>query len=190
MEKIHMIGCDAVHPADFIYDVKEDHGYYLLILTRTPIRIYEDEAEKVYPAHHAALFAPESRIRYGACQEKYVNDWMIFSSDEKYVTDFPLIAKPFPVIDVDYCHNLFQLLTWEHSQENYESVISRLMEVLFHKLNINTGHRDLEGEYTRHLCALRKSIRNEPQKDWNVADMAATVNALLYSYGNAARVLP
>ena len=37
MDTIHMIGYDAVHPADFIYDVPEAHGYYLLILTHTPL---------------------------------------------------------------------------------------------------------------------------------------------------------
>jgi hypothetical protein len=40
MDRIRMIGYDAVHPADFVYDVPERHGYYLLILTHTKARFW------------------------------------------------------------------------------------------------------------------------------------------------------
>ena len=172
MEKIYMAGVNAIHSADFVYDVAEDHGYYLLILTSTPMRFWKDGQPVIYPPAHAVLFTPQSRMKYGACQEYYSNDWIIFSSDEKYVTQFPLIATPFPVIDAEYCHSLFQLLAWEHAQENYETVISRLMEILFHKLELNTGRSEPESGYVRQLIALRKNIMNDPQKNWRVADMA------------------
>lgn len=171
MEKIHLIGYDAVHSSDFIYDVPEHHDYYLLILTNTPARFWQGEAVKEYPAHHAALFAPDSRIRYGACGEQYGNDWIIFSTDETYVTQFPLIGTPFPVMDPEYCHNLFQLLTWEHGQENYETVISQLMSVLFHKLRGDVG-RSEETDYSRELLALRRRVVNHPRQAWSVAGMA------------------
>ena len=97
MECIRMIGYDAVHPSDFVYDVSEEHGYYLLILTHTPVRFRDGDGERIYPARHAALFSPDSRIHYSACEETYSNDWIIFSSDEAYVTQFPLQNRPFPV---------------------------------------------------------------------------------------------
>ncbi len=97
MDCIRMIGYDAVHPSDFIYDVAGDHGLYLLILTHTPFRFRDGDGERVYPAHHAALFSPDARIHYGACEATYSNDWMIFSSDEPYVAQFPLQNRPFPV---------------------------------------------------------------------------------------------
>ena len=64
MDCIHMIGYDAVHPSDFVYDMPAAHSHYLLILTHTPLRFYDGYEERIYPAHHAALFAPDSPIHY------------------------------------------------------------------------------------------------------------------------------
>ena len=175
MDNIHLIGYDAVHPADFIYDVAENHGYYLLILTHTPLRFWGEDGEKVYPPHHAALFSPDSHIRYGASGEPYGNDWIIFSSDESDVVQFPVQNRPFPVLDPEYCHNLFQLLTWEHAQDNYETVISQLMTLLFQKLRADID-QDGGVDYYRELTALRRRILTQPRLDWNVPDMAAQLH--------------
>ncbi len=171
MVKIRMIGCEAVHPADFVYDIPENHGYCLLILTRTPAIFWNGEEARQYPENHAAFFAPESRAHYRACQDKYINDWIIFESDEKYVTEFPVKAEPFPIVDVEYCRSLFRLLTWEHTGNRDERVVSRLMEVLFHKLEANVNMEETDA-YSRPLLMLRRMIINNPQREWKVADMA------------------
>lgn len=171
MEAIRMIGYDAVHPADFIYDVPENHGYYLLILTHTPARFWLDGEAREYPAHHAALFAPQSRIRYGACGDRYGNDWMIFDSDDPAVARFPRIGAPFPVLDPEYCHQLFRLLTWEHAQDGDANVIAPLFGVLLQKLGADL-RRDANDGYARELLALRRSIMNAPRQPWSVAAMA------------------
>ena len=102
---------------NFVYDLPEAHPHRLLILTHTPFRFRENGTDQIYAAHHAALLAPGERVHYGACEEHYSNDWIIFSSDEPYVAHFPLLNRPFPVPDSGYCHNLFQLLTWEHTED-------------------------------------------------------------------------
>jgi AraC-like DNA-binding protein len=175
MECIRMIGYDAVHPSDFVYDVPEDHGHYLLILTHTPLRIRGGDGERIYPAHHAALFSPDAHIHYGACEATYSNDWMIFNADEPYVTQFPLQNRPFPVPDADYCHNLFQLLTWEHTQNSHEAVTAQLMALLFQKLRAGI---ELPGDADFHLelTALRRRILSQPERDWNVSEMAAQLH--------------
>ena len=175
MDSIRMIGYDAMHPSDFVYDIPEEHGYYLLILTHTPLRFRDNDGERIYPAHHAALFSPDSRIHYGACEGTYSNDWIIFSSDESYVTQFPLKNRPFPVPDADYCHNLFQLLTWEHMQGSHGVVIAQLMALLFQKLHADI---DLPGglDYRLELAALRRNILSQPERNWNVPEMAAQLH--------------
>ncbi|MDO4867255.1 MAG: hypothetical protein Q4C10_11940 [Clostridia bacterium] len=175
MDSIRMIGYDAVHPSDFVYDVPEGHGYYLLILTHTPLRFRDGEIERIYPAHHAALFSPDCRIHYGACEETYGNDWIIFSSDEPYVTQFPMQNRPFPVPDADYCHNLFQLLTWEHVQSGHEAVTSQLMALLFQKLRAGISQPE-DADYRLELTALRRRIMSQPLRNWNVSDMAAQLH--------------
>lgn len=170
-----MIGYDAVHPADFEYDVPEGHEHYLLILTHTRARFWQGDAWQVLPANQAALFAPDSRIHYGACDGSYGNDWIIFDSDETYVTQFPLVGAPFPVIDPEYCHGLFKLLTWEHLQDGYETVEAQLMSVLFQKLRaeiVRPGGEDYRGE----LLALRRRIANHPAQPWNVPAMAGQLH--------------
>ena len=175
MDSINMIGYDAVHPSDFVYDMPGGHGYYLLILTHTPLRFRDSDGERIYPARHAALFSPDARIHYGACEATYSNDWIIFDSDEPYVTQFPLQNRPFPVPDADYCHNLFQLLTWEHMQGGLEAVTAQLMELLFQKLRAGI---DLPGDPDFHLelAALRRNILSQPEKNWNVSKMAARLH--------------
>lgn len=171
MDSIRMIGYDAVHPSDFVYDVPEAHGYYLLILTHTALRFRDGDGERVYPAHHAALFSPDAPIHYGACEASYGNDWMIFGSDEPYVTQFPLQNRPFPVPDADYCHNLFQLLTWEHMQSGHETATPQLMALLFQKLRDGIGLPG-DADYQLELTALRRRILSQPGRRWSVSEMA------------------
>ena len=171
MDCIHMIGYDAVHPSDFVYDLPEKHGHYLLILTHTPLCFRDGDRERVYPAHHAALFSPDARVHYGACEATYSNDWMIFDSDEPGVAQFPLQNRPFPAPDADYCHNLFQLLTWEHMQGGHESVTAQLLALLFQKLRDGL---DLPGDTDHRLemTALRRQIMSQPGRRWSASEMA------------------
>ena len=175
VENIHMIGYDARHSADFIYELSGSQNHYLLILTTTPARFWLDGVPKEFPPHQAALFAPDSKGRYGACGDFYGNDWIIFSSDETRVTHFPLLAAPFPVTDPEYCHALFKLLCWEHAQDNYQSVISQLMDVLFHKLRSDLD-RTYDDDYHWELQALRREIMSHPRRSWTVEDMAAELH--------------
>ena len=180
MECIRMIGYDAVHPSDFVYDVPKEHGYYLLILTHTPVRFRDGDGERIYPARHAALFSPDSRIHYSACEETYSNDWIIFSSDEAYVTQFPLQNRPFPAPDADYCHNLFQLLTWEHMQSSNETVASQLLALLFRKL---CAGMELPGDadYQLELAALRRRIMSQPERNRSAARQDRLSRSSLYA---------
>ncbi len=175
MECIHMIGYDAVHPSDFVYDMPAAHGHYLLILTHTPLRFYDGYEERIYLAHHAALFSPDSPIHYGACEATYSNDWMIFDSDEPYVAQFPLQNRPFPVPDADYCHNLFQLLTWEHMQSSHETVSAQLFALLFQKLGAGLDLPS-DADYRLELTALRRQIMSHPGRNWSVSEMAAQLH--------------
>ena len=175
MDNIQMIGYDAVHSSDFIYEGEGNRGYYLLILTNTAMKFWQDGEWKIYPPRQAVLFAPDSKMKYGACEDSFGNDWMIFQSDELYVTQFPLVAVPFPVKDPEYCHCLFQLLTWEHTQDRYGTVISQLLSVLFQKLGAGIRQPDND-DYAYDLLVLRRKIMNSPKRAWNVSEMAGELH--------------
>ena len=175
MNQIHFVGYDARHTSDFVFDIPHGHNCYLLILTHTPAQFEQEGDKKEYPAHQAILYPPHHKIWYAACGEHYGNDWLRFSTDETFVTEFPLIGEPFPVSDSEYCHILFKLLTWEQAQQNQEDVVTSLLRILFYKLREDITHQGITSQ-NQALLQLRKNITNAPQLDWKIADMASQLH--------------
>lgn len=200
MNQISFVGYDGYHSPDFIYHVPPGFDCYLLILTSTPAIFRVNNVLKEYPAHTAILYPPNHEICYGAANSEYQNDWIRFSSNESYVTNFPLLGVPFSVSDPEYCHNIIQLLTWETSQmigmprvenntrlsrPNYENIsapshmdskkhefiISNLLHLLFEKLSENLSHTP-DTSHAQELLTLRRQIANNPQLAWNITEMA------------------
>jgi len=173
MNEIDFIGYSAVHPAEFVYDIPTGYDCYLLLLITSPAELLIDNELQAVPANTAILYPPGSRIYYRANGEEYRNDWIRFRSDESFVEQFPIKNAPFAVRDVEYCHNLFKLLTWESSLEsaNSEATISHLLWVLFSKLH-ETSAEEPANAHTQMLVRLHKKICNQPQAPWNIAQMA------------------
>ena len=177
MNHIRYVEYGVSHPADFIFDQPKGYDCFLLLLIHTPAAFWTDGKLAEYPAHSAVLFPPDTKIYYRACQNSYENDWIRFESDETFVTAFPLTGIPFPVADPDYIHNLFQLLTWEHSfpQPDSERIIHHLLQILFNRLR-TVAESTLINEYSlphiHELLALRKSIYHNPQLSWDIPSMA------------------
>ncbi len=200
MNQIYYVGYDAVHSSDFKYDIPEGFHCYLLILTTTPVLIRVQGRILEYPAHTAILYPPNHEIWYAANGESYGNNWIRFYSDESFVTNFPQQAVPFPVSDPEYCHNLFQLLTWETAQivssiryphstgkttqrretnlnqmkvdtNQSNLIISQLLRILFNQLHNNIIDK-INTNYDYELLALRRQVASNPQLQWKIKDMA------------------
>lgn len=82
---------------------------------------------------------------------------------------------PFSLPDADYCHNLFQLLTWKNAfpGAHNERITGQLLQLLFSELQ--EASLKIPGSLSSHyheLVNLRKSIYNSPQLPWSVPDMA------------------
>jgi len=167
MTKIDSVGYDAVHPDNFRYDIPEGFQNYILVVTTTPAYFWIQGTVTEYPAHTAILYPPGQKIWYGASREIYSNHWIRFSSDESFVLNFPQQGIPFPVSDPEYCHRLFQLLTWE----NQELVISSLLRILFDKLHEDLS-KEQNGSHDHELLSLRRRISTSPEYHWNVSEMA------------------
>ena len=175
MNKILFSGYDCYHPGDFVIDAPEGYDYYLFLLTRTPGLFRVNGETRQIPAGSAVLYPPGTPVMYRACGESYGDDWIRFESDEDFVRNFPKSNEPFPVSDVDYCHNLVQLLTWESAMGQYEGAISQLFHILFYKLENDYLHHE-SAAHDQELLTLRKSIMNNPQLDWSIADMAGQLH--------------
>lgn len=192
MNYIYFTGYDARHTGDFVFDVTEGYNCHLLLITHTPARFCIDGVTEAYPAHCAMLYTPRTPIWYSADAECYSDDWVRFSSDETFVTNFPQTNRPFPVSDPEYCHNLMQLLTWEtslrtgtsrsfhhagvddcvdQSDENDNPVTTQLLRILFLKLREDALHHDASPR-GHALLMLRRQISSTPQLPWTIHKMA------------------
>lgn len=192
MNYIHYTGYDAVHSGDFVFDIPDGYDCYLLVVTSTPAKFCIEGVITEYPPHYAILYPPHHKIWYGASAGRYGDDWIRFSSDEAFVRNFPLMLHPFPVSDPDYCHRLFQLLTWETSLETGASkayrhiitsayanpaamqdnpVLSQLLRILFFKLRDDVLNHTASA-HDHELLALRRQISGSPQLAWNIREMA------------------
>ncbi|WOC31619.1 MULTISPECIES: helix-turn-helix transcriptional regulator [Caproicibacterium] len=173
MNHIRYIGYSAVHTENFIFDVPGGHDCWLLLLTHTPALFFVDGTLREYPAKCAVLFAPRQKIYYRACGSTYENDWIRFDSTETYVSTLPVQGRPFLLPDPEYCHSLFQLLTWEHTMPglNSERTVDQLLRVLFTKLLEACSLKSSFPHY-HSLLLMRKEIYNHPQGDWTVPRMA------------------
>lgn len=203
MNHIRYVEYNAAHGGNFVFSQPHGHDCWLLLLTHTPALFdIPDTAvpdkekgtawkhpvwkQVEYSAHCAVLFPPHARIRYQACAGRYENDWLRFDSDEDLVSSLPIQQIPFPVADMEYCHSLFRLLTWEHSFPGPDSsfVIDRLIQILFAKLHeaaraclSSSGQSPRAASpHYQELLLLRKAILNSPQQPWSISRMAGCLH--------------
>ncbi|MFW5981828.1 MAG: helix-turn-helix transcriptional regulator [Halanaerobiaceae bacterium] len=178
MTNIEYVMYDVSHTADFVYDIPEGLESWLIILTKTPAEFWVDEVIKEYPANCAAIYPPNHKIFYRACRDKYVNDWIRFTSKEEYLLESSLpLGIPFPIQDTEYLHKLFQLLATENFLKNdYKDLsIDYLLKILFNKLYEASNSTERSPHY-QNLINLRMKIQNNPGKHWSVTAMADSLN--------------
>lgn len=173
MPKIHYVEFDAAHADDFVYSIPDGLNAWLLVLTQTPALFEVDGELKEFAPHSVILYPPKHKIYYRACSKKYINDWVRFDAEETYITEALLpLGIPFSLPDPSYCHQLFQLLTFEHTFQNdyRELSIDYLFRILFNKL-CEASHDKLTPQYYN-LLNLRKALYNNPGHPWTVSLMA------------------
>lgn len=178
MISIRYIGCYISHSHNFIFDIPEGHNCWLLILTHTPAIFYVKNEYIEFPTNCAVLYRPNQQIYYRASEDKYINDWIRFDTDEAYITATTLpCGIPFVVGDLAYCHNLFQLLTTEHALNNcYKNItIDNLLRVLMHKL-LESQRYHYVSPLQKKLNELKMDIYFNPNRNWSVAQMAKRLN--------------
>lgn len=177
MVNVLFAGYNALHSKDFTYHVQEGHNCYLFLLLHTKGLFMMGEEFVEYPAGSVVLFGPNQRRCYKAAEETYSNDWVRFETKELYITDFPVLGKPFLVSDPEYYHRLMQLITWESafSGVTSEEAISNLFRILFLKLH-EDSKKILVGLDTKEINLLRKEIYNSPNYPWSIQMMASKLH--------------
>lgn len=178
MTNIHYVETDATHTNNFVFDIPQGHDCWLLVITQTPAIFWVNGEIKEYPAYSAILYQPHQKIYYRACDEKYINDWVRFETNEPFVTETTLPRGiPFSLADPEYCHKLYQLLVTEHSfNKSYSaSSIDYLLKILFNKLLESYFQTEISPQ-NYSLIKLRTEIYSYPSKNWTVPKMSEFIH--------------
>ncbi|MDR0898544.1 MAG: AraC family transcriptional regulator [Oscillospiraceae bacterium] len=178
MIKVMYAEFDAAHRRDFVFDLPQGHDGFLLLLTQTPAIFWVDGQLTTCPANSAILYKPHQKIYYCACEDRYVNDWVRFLTDESYVAQSPIpCGIPFTPQDPIYLHKLFQLITreFESSGALKQVLLDKLLQVMFHKLA-----ESYQGQHAtlvmKNVSDLKNDIYAHPGLDWSIKLMTDKLN--------------
>lgn len=169
---------DAEHKDDFIFDLPEGVDSWLLLMTQTPTIFYVDVKPIECPPNTVVLYEPHQKIHYKANDQRFVNDWMMFKTDEPFISNSNLpLGTPLKIDDFSFMHNLFRLITIENkSNEEYkEAIMLKLLQIIFYKLlasNIPLQASIIVSD----IYDLRKEIQAKPEYDWTLELMADKLN--------------
>ncbi len=165
---------DATHRGDFKFDIPEGLNSWLLLMIQTPAIVHVDDRPVKCPANTALLYKPYQKILYEADDKRFTNDWIMFNTDELFITETNLpLGRPLQIDDFSYIHNLFRLITMEreHNGDYTILIIRKLLQILFYKLseyNIPRNHSEIIND----IYDLRREIMAKPELNWSLSMMA------------------
>lgn len=179
MVEVQYVEYDAIHRENFVYDIPNGLDAWLLVFAQTPAIFLVEGKHVRYPANTITLFKPKQRIYYCACEDRYSNDWIRFTTDEIFVrtTTFPG-AVPTAINNQEKTfHRLFQLMSYEAERNTTTSaiVIGKLLEIMFMKINELVDDRS-KTRMTSTLQELRSDIYQHPNEKWSLQLMASKLN--------------
>lgn len=165
---------DATHRGDFKFDIPEGLDSWLLLMTQTPAVFLVGDKLVDCPPNTILLYRPHQRIFYKANDNRYTNDWIMFISDELFVTETILpLGVPLVIDDSSYMHNLFRLVAIEHEKagDYKDPIIRKLIQVMFYKL-LESNEPANNSLMIRDINDLRREILAKPEINWNLNMMA------------------
>lgn len=134
------------------------------------------------PAHSVIIYDKQVPHEYMASQTIYQNDWLHFDSNSDILKDLGLILnKPLLLSNPYLIYDISEKLASEfYSTNDYRNrSIQLLMDLLLVKIKevqleslVKPRHSLLHDQ----LIHLRKDIHSNPQKDWNIPDMAKSLH--------------
>lgn len=181
MFEILRIGENCIHDNSFYIDRPNGHPVYLLLLIKTPARVYVENEWCNTQADTAIIFRPGQKHLYcsaaGSSHPAYMNSWAHISSAAPLLpTHFPF-GKPILLHQADAYYNLFHLITTEFygCSNNRSSILNHLMSALLKKLETESNSSEFPELYYQ-LVTLREKIFSSPTDDWTVKRMSSMLN--------------
>lgn len=174
MTKIHLMGTNASHSSDFVYQLNGNQDWWLIIQTQTPAEFYLDGTFVAYPENQIVLYPPYSKTIYRACSDTYQDNWIRFYTTDSFIinSDIPAGIPIYAVCSTVF-HQLFQLLASENflNNEYKEASIDYLFHLLMNKL-MEAYKKDNDQIQSQDLLNLHLDILSNPSYPWTIPLMA------------------
>lgn len=177
MLKTTYAGYIAEHPADFNCHIDNFHDYWIIVNTLCEAEIMIDGTWTYMPPNQIIIFPPQTPGDYRAHNGPFVNNWVMFKTDEQFIISHSLpYATPIQVAAQDIISYLFHMIATENCFEyEYRSQsINHLFHLLFYKISEFTTSE--KSSLTGALNQIRLTIQSNPAYDWSVPDMAKQLN--------------
>ena len=174
MTTIHLMGTNACHPHDFVYQLNGSQDWWLIIQTQTPAQFLIDGEFVSYPENQIVLFPPFSKTVYRACGDTYQDNWIRFYTDDSLIVNTSIpVGQPIPAFSSTVFHQLFQLIASENflNNEYKEYSIDHLFHLLFYKV-MEAYNEDNKQIQSQDLLNLHFDILSNPSYPWTVPLMA------------------
>lgn len=174
MTTIHLMGTNASHPQDFVYQLNGSQDWWLMIQTQTPAEFLINGEFIAYPENQIVLFPPYATTVYRACSDTYQDNWIRFYTNDSFIVNTSIpIGQPIHAANSTVFHQLFQLIASENylNNEYQEKSIDHLFHLLFYKVMeaYNQGNTQIQSQ---DLLNLHFDILSNPSFPWTVPLMA------------------
>lgn len=171
----------SISPGYFECNMTHGIGYDYLVIPKSPIRVRVDSVINEYPPFTAFYFPKETPYYYTPATkegEAYEDCFIQFVSDDNFMQNwFIPTGKPIYLQDAPYIIKLAELIAYENVAKNPDSdmLIDFLMKSLILKIYESIPRTSFI-PYRNELYELRQAISRSPEKDWQLADMAANLH--------------
>lgn len=178
MFKLICMGLGYEHEPDFEIDRRDGYPHYLALLIRTKCRLKYRGEIRSYPPNTFILYDKNAPQFYAADGETYIDDWMQFESEPKVILSFGLpLNQPIPIPDWTKPEQYFAVICSAYFRGfNNDAVINSLMTAMLTDYSVIPLMSQKPMPYFGALVMLRQQIGAQPQKDWSVPDMAASLH--------------
>lgn len=182
MLQITKIGENTKHDGHFLVDRPHGHPVLLLILVKTPARFFVGSDWIDTPSGIAVIFRAGQKHLYGPsanCPDfpAYIDDWLHIKPPISVLSDHFPYGEPVLLHNAEEYYSLFHLIHTEFygASLHKNRIIDHLTTALLDKIEDESNTKEYPEIYYQ-LTSLRECIYQNPQKEWNVSDMAASLH--------------
>jgi AraC family transcriptional regulator of arabinose operon len=183
---VTVLGCNGIHPSDFVMDCPNGFHSNLLLLIKTAALLSFGKEQIHIQPNSAILLQKKKPFVYRACERYYIDDWMHLDFEESELKDlnFPLNI-PIQYNSTEEVNSLFRFIYDEFYLSGFskEKLIDHMLKALLIKLSDEYLKNSNPTQLTLFI-RLREQIYGEPMKDWKISDAANRIHLSVSYFQN------